>query len=193
MTLGAEPLLAGVLPREVYLTFIASLDRLASQRLVNQLIGALAERYSIVHLLLQSEGGDPSEGIFLHNFLKEYPADLRVYNIGRVASAATTAYLGARHRVVAPTGAFMLHRCHATFQGANAGTVRARSDSLELDDKRSEVIFDNHLTLTPEQKAVYSSNDLWLSAQDALDVGLAHEFGLFSPPAGARILNAFTY
>ena len=59
--MSSGPLLSAIIPpREVYLTLIAAMDRVASQRLVNQLIGALTEGYGIVHLLCTSWSAEPS-------------------------------------------------------------------------------------------------------------------------------------
>lgn len=178
--------------KSIYLTFSALIDQLAVQRFFAALSGAIQEGYDDVHLLMQTVGGNVPDGICLYNFFQSLAGvNLTIYNAGNIASAGVTAYLGGDKRIVYSTGTFMIHRSHATFQGANSDDVQARIASLVMDDKRTEAILANHLNLTAAQAEIHRSHDLWLDADEAVTAGLAHEKGEFWVPKGARIHNVF--
>jgi ATP-dependent Clp protease, protease subunit len=178
--------------KSVYLVFSALIDQLAVQRFFGYLAGAIQEGYNDVHLLMQTTGGNVPDGICLYNFFQSLESiSLSIYNCGHISSAGVIAYLGGDERFVSSTGAFMVHRAHATFQGASSDEVQARVASLIMDDERTEVILKNHVDLTPEQWTVHKSADLWLDADQAIDAKIAHEKKDFCVPKGARVVNVF--
>jgi ATP-dependent Clp protease protease subunit len=178
--------------KSIYLTFSAHIDQLAVQRFFGSFAGAVQEGYNDIHLLMQTVGGNVPDGICLYNFFQSLEGiNLTIYNAGNVSSAGVVAYLGGDKRVVYSTGAFMIHRAHATFQGANSDDVQARVASLVMDDTRTEAVLGNHLTLTTAQTEIHKSSDLWLDADQAIATGLAHEKGEFWVPKGARVHNIF--
>ena len=178
--------------KSAYLVFSALIDQLAVQRFFAILAGATQEGYNDVHLLMQTVGGNIPDGICLYNFFQSlHPIELSIYNGGNVSSAGVIAYLGGDKRFVSTTGAFMIHRAVATFQGANSDEVQARVASLVIDDERTEAILNNHIALTPEQWAIHKSSDLWLDADQAIAAKVADEKADFWVPTGARIVNVF--
>jgi ATP-dependent Clp protease, protease subunit len=139
-------------------------------------------------LLFQSTGGTVSDGVCLYNFFRSLPIGLTLYNSGSVASIAVIAYLGAKKRKVNAHATFMLHRTSAVPQIATAARVQSIAQSLTLDDKRTEAIITQHLTLSDEQWRIHTVTDLWLSAEEAVQCGLADEIGDFAPPPGQPVL-----
>jgi ATP-dependent Clp protease protease subunit len=142
-----------------------------------------------VHLLIHSTGGSVSDSVCLYNFLKVYPLELTAYNSGTLASGAVIAFLGAKKRKASASATFMLHRTAGTTQAASAGSLHTLANSVELDDRRTEVILREHIELTPDQWLKLDKGDLFLSADDALKVDLIHEIGDFSPAPGTQIFN----
>jgi ATP-dependent Clp protease, protease subunit len=178
--------------KSVYLVFSALIDQLAVQRFFGYMAGAIQEGYNDLHLLMQTTGGNVPDGICLYNFFQSLePIELSIYNGGNVSSAGVTAYLGGDKRFVSSTGAFMIHRAAATFQGANSDEIQARIASLVMDDGRTEAILNDHIELTPEQCAAYKSSGLWLDADQAITAKVAHAKADFWVPKGARIVNVF--
>lgn len=87
-----------------------------------------------VHLLFQSSGGSVGDGIFLHNFFKNCPIDVAVYNAGTVASIGVVAFLGAKTRIVSKHATFMVHPSTNAPQPVNtADRLKAVVESLRLD------------------------------------------------------------
>lgn len=178
-------------PPEVYMTFAAMIDQLAVQRFLELMTTALHGGKKRFHLMIQTTGGSIQDGICLYNFFRGFPAEIIAYNIGTISSAGVTAYLGASRRVAAPTSTFMLHRGHTSLQGANAVLLQARAQFLLIDEARVETIVREHVKLSPEQKAMHDTTELWLTAEDAVTAGVATELGIFAPPPGALLINVF--
>jgi ATP-dependent Clp protease, protease subunit len=176
---------------DVYLVFAAAIDQLAVQRIFAMTTTAIQTGAQRVHLLMQSGGGHVQDGVCLYNYFRAFPAELIVYNVGSISSAGVLAYLGAHHRKAAPLATFMVHRAHATFQGANADMVQARIQSMVMDDDRMEAILKAHLRLPDEKWLIHEHHDLWLTAEEAVQCGLATEIGDFAPPAGSVVYNVF--
>ena len=178
--------------KTAYLAFSAMLDQLAVQRFFALFAQATQEGYNDVHLLMQTIGGSVPDGVCLYNFFQSMESiELSIYNGGNVSSAGVIAYLGGDKRYVSSTGAFMIHRSTATFQGANSDEVQARVASLVIDDERTETIIKNHITLTPEQWVVHKSSDLWLNSDQAIAAKVAESKCDFWVPTGARLTNVF--
>jgi ATP-dependent Clp protease protease subunit len=178
--------------KSVYLTFSAIIDQLAVQRFFGVLAGAIQEGYNDVHLLMQTAGGNIPDGICLYNFFQSLgPISLSIYNSGNVSSAGVIAYLGGDKRFVSRTGTFMIHRAHATFQGANSDAVQARMASLLLDDERNEFILREHIELTPNQWDTHKAFDLYLKADQAIAAKVAQEEKDFWVPDDGRLANVF--
>lgn len=178
---------------DVYLVLIAQLDQLTAQKLVNAVCLAQQGGAERIHILLQTMGGGVHEGIMLHNFLRSCAVEIVTYNIGAVLSAGVVAYMGGHRRVVAKSAAFMLHRSHASFQGANSIAVAGRAATLALDDRRTDELILPHLNLTKEQLEAYDRADLLLDAGGSVAAGIATEIGTFSARLGCPFVNVHPY
>jgi ATP-dependent protease ClpP protease subunit len=180
---------APTVPPDVYAVFVGLIDNAAVQRLMNGINTAQGTGHTHVHLLFHSPGGVPPDGIALYNFFRALTIDLTLYNVGSVASAAVTAYLGAKNRNTSKYGSFMIHKTYTNPVQATAEKLKATSQSLQLDDARTEGILKERAKLTAEQWEVHRNGDLWLSADEALAVGIATQIAEFAPPAGYRIFT----
>jgi ATP-dependent protease ClpP protease subunit len=98
-----------------------------------------------------------------------------------------TAYLGAKYRKTSKYGSFMIHKTFINPINATLDKLKTTSQSLLLDDTRTEGILKERAKLTREQWETHRQGDLWLSADDALAAGIATEVAEFAPPAGYRI------
>ncbi|MBQ0818890.1 ATP-dependent Clp protease proteolytic subunit [Microvirga sp. HBU67558] len=172
-----------------YLVFAGYIDQIAVQRLFEATTHAIRAGSPSVHLLLQSVGGNIQDGVCLYNYFKTLPVPISIYNAGSVCSAAVTAYLGAPDRVTSALGTFMIHRTHATLQGANADMVQARAQSLVIDEDRMDRILKAHVRLPDDKLEVHRYADVWLTANEAVDTGLATRLGDFAPPLGIPVFN----
>jgi ATP-dependent Clp protease, protease subunit len=167
---------------EVWLTFVGILDLPITRVLVGEFTAAVAAQVERLHLLIQSPGGNVNEGVFLFNYINALPIEVVAYNCGHIGSAAVTAYLGAKKRIVSPNATFLVHKASsATGNSGGVEQMNATVRSLAIDDARTEALLKGELRLSRKQLASFSRSALTLSAQDAIAVGAAHEIGHFKP------------
>jgi Protease subunit of ATP-dependent Clp proteases len=177
--------------QEVFAIFAGEIDQSSVNRFFSNFAVASApsNHVSHVHLLLQSSGGFVSDGVCLYNFFRSLPIDLTIYNAGSISSIAVIAYLGAKKRKASARATFMLHRTSVSPQSASAARLKSLADNVVLDDKRTESILREHITLHQDRWAMLNYHDQWFSAEEAVEAGLADEIADFAPPSGSQIYN----
>ncbi len=175
-------------PTEAWFSFVGVLDLQIARTFISHFTDAIGAQIKRVHLLIQSPGGNANEGIFLFEYLQSLPIEVLAYNCGHVGSAAVTAYLGAHKRIVSPHATFMVHKA-TTPHGAiyNAPTAQAVVDNLKVENGRIEAILKERVKLTRKQVRIFNSPaDVILTAQEAIETGMAHEIGHFKPTIPLR-------
>lgn len=177
------------MPQEVYATFAGFIDQTSVQRIFTGFTGAMAGGVRRAHLLFQSAGGVIGDGIALYNFFRALPIELTLYNAGTVASIGSIAYLGAQRRQASAHAAFMLHRTQSAAQPATADRLQSIANSVAIDDRRTEAIIRQHLSVPDDRWTMYQTADLWFDAREAVAWGMASAIGEFAPPAGTQIFN----
>jgi ATP-dependent Clp protease protease subunit len=177
------------IPQELYGMISGNLDSAAVQRILSGFSNATQNDVKKMHVMLQSLGGGIGDGICLYNFFRNVPIDLTLYNTGGISSIAVIAYLGAKTRKVSANAAFMIHRTQTTTQSANTQTVKAFVESAVLFDENTEAILREHIHMPEAKWQHFNHNDLWFSATEAVEYGIATEIGDFSPPPGTKLFN----
>jgi ATP-dependent protease ClpP protease subunit len=177
-------------PEEIWAIYCGDINAANGAKLLNGLIVVALKGTKRVHILFQSWGGFIGDGVFLYNSLKSLSLEVILYNAGQVASAATLAFLGAHSRKTTANAVFMIHKSTNSTNGAGVDRLKAVTANLAIDDTRVEEILRAHLRLPEELWTQFSYHDVYLTGKDAVDYGMADEIGEFSPPAGAKVLNA---
>lgn len=178
-----------ILPAEIYAVLAGPIDQPALQRILNSFSMCSLQGVERMHVLFQSAGGGIGEGVCLYNFFKTLSIDLTLYNAGIVASIAVVAFLGAKKRKTSRHAAFMIHRTQTTTQSANTQTVKAFVESAVLFDKNTEAILREHINMPGDKWKHFNHNDLWISAEEAVEFGVADAIEEFSPPPGTKLYN----
>lgn len=166
--------------------FCGTIEQGSVQRIFAGLTLA-TQKIKHLHLLFQSTGGFIGEGICLYNFFRAMPIELTLYNVGTVSSIAAVAFLGARNRKASRYATFMLHRSHVSPQAATAEGLEASARSLRTDDERTDAILREHLKVPPDKWPNPAKPELWLTAKEAVECGLATGIGEFGPPVGSQL------
>jgi ATP-dependent Clp protease protease subunit len=168
--------------------FCGAIDQASVQRIFNGLTTASVQNVKEAHVLFQSLGGSVGDGIALYNFFAGLTLDLTLYNVGNVSSAALIAYLGAKKRKTSAFATFMTHRTSGPAQAFEAARLKAITESVILDDQRTEAILRKHISM-PENRWAALESDLLFSAEDAVKYGVADEIAEFAPPLGSKIFH----
>jgi ATP-dependent Clp protease protease subunit len=177
------------LPEEIYAVFCGGIDQASAQKLVSSLSVASVNNVKHIHLLFQSAGGFVGDGVFLYNLFRSVPVELTLYNVGQISSAGVIAYLGAKSRKTTRHATFMIHRSNNSPQFATARRLAHVAKSLVLDDQRTEDIVRQHVALSDELWLELEHHDLYFSAEDAVQFGIATEIAEFAPPLGTQLFN----
>jgi ATP-dependent Clp protease, protease subunit len=177
-------------PEELWAIYCGDINSANSAKLINGLTIVAGNGTKRIHILFQSWGGFVGDGVFLYNALRKIAIEVVLYNAGQVASAATLVFLGAHARKTTANAVFMIHKSTNTADRAGVERLKAVTANLTIDDARVEEILRTHLRLPEELWTQFSYHDVYLTGSDAVSYGMADEIGEFSPPAGARVLNA---
>lgn len=176
-------------PVDLYWMFAGPMNEVTADRFIRMVIPGLNQAKGATHhIALQSAGGNVGDGVWLHNFFKACPQPLIVYNVGTIASAGVIAFLGAAQRKANRHATFMLHRTTFHPQTPHAKNLAAAGKLVALDDARIDAILSEHITLATDQKQHLEHHHLWLSADEALAVGLITGIDDFAPPKGMNLL-----
>ena len=177
-------------PEEIWAIYCGDINAANTAKLLNGLTLVAMGGTKRIHVLFQSWGGFVGDGVFLYNSLKKLGLEIVLYNAGQVASAATLAFLGANSRKTTANAVFMIHKSTNTTNGAGVDRLKAVTANLATDDARVEEILRAHLRLPDELWIQFGYHDVYLTGTDAVAYGMADEISEFSPPVGARVLNA---
>jgi ATP-dependent Clp protease, protease subunit len=175
-------------PNEIYGMFAGPIDQSGVARVGNAIAIANSNAVTHIHMMFQTSGGTVPDGVALYNLFRSVQIPLSLYNIGTVASAGVTAYLGAPFRFVSSHGSFMIHKTTSPAFGATSERLQAMAQGVVIDDARTEAIFaEAKLNISKEHREIHRYADLWLSADESIKAGLATAVKEFSPTKGAPL------
>lgn len=178
MTNEAEPKV-----EEIYAVFADKIDQGSFQRLTTTAVNARAKGVNHIHLLIQSAGGVPSDGIALFEFFANFPIRLTTYNMGCISSAAVLLYLAGSERAIIESGIFMIHKTTGPPVGVSSRQTTAFAEAIALDDVRTETIIKSRVSIPADKMLIHGYADLYIGAKDAIAYNLSTVLRPFQPPA----------
>lgn len=182
------PDLAG--QKTLFLGFCGMIDADGVTRIAAALNGAVNEQFDCVYLCFSSLGGYVGDGIYLYHHIKGLPLNIVIHNTGTAASIATTIFVAAQHRVCSSNSVFMIHPVAAPAGGNMAAEpLQAALDAALADEARLENILRERTSIAEDILARRRTTDVYLTAQQVLEHGLAHEIGEFALPPGNKIFH----
>lgn len=132
-----------------------------------------AEGVSQINVHIDSYGGAVSAGWAIYNVLKDFAGSVDTYADGFVASAAVYPFLAGRNRYANPMSAFFLHQAW-TSAGGNADELRKAADEIEKFNAIGLEAF-AAAGMDKEKILELEKDETWLTASEALELGLATE------------------
>lgn len=172
------------LPEVMYANFCGIVNELTAQKLTYALGTMMESKVKHLHLLFQSSGGVVGDGVFLYNYLQAVPIETTLYNCGQVASAGVTVFLGSKNRRCTKTSSFMVHSVSHGGKAVTGKSVEHAAKSVALDDERTEAIYRKHVNFTPEMWTSIKYHDVFLTGEEAVEMGIAESIADFAPPQG---------
>jgi ATP-dependent Clp protease protease subunit len=149
-------------------------------------------RQTAIHMLFNSTGGSIVDALNMRGYVGGYPSDIPItmFNTGGVQSAAVLVFLSAGHRAVCPYAKFLLHPAvWKTGAGLNTEQHRIVSRSLAKNDKDIDEILRTRITMPAAKWKQARRVQLEISAQEAIDFGLADEIADWKVPEGKSIIS----
>lgn len=129
-----------------------------------------------INLHINSPGGSVFEGIAIYNMLKQNSAKVNVYVDGLAASIASVIAMSG-DAIFMPKNAMMMIHNPWTMAVGNADELRKQADDLDQITKASVVTYLNKADGKLDESTLKElmDNETWLTAQEAVDYGLADE------------------
>lgn len=187
--MAEQPDLTGQEGATFYCLFAGFIDQSAVQRFHN-LLSIASHQDASLHLLFQCAGGNVADGISLYNLIRKAPTNLTIYNVGCVCSIGVIVFLGAKHRKANPRATFMIHRTYINQLGTSE-RLTAAANQISIDDQNIESILKEHTKIPADKWEMHKYTDVWFSANDAVNYGIADSLDDFAPPLGTKLINVW--
>lgn len=148
-------------------------DKVESGRIVSELL-SLQSRYRRIDVRINSRGGDVFSGMAIYNTLRRSKSEIVIYVDGLAASIAAIIALCGKPLHMSPYAKLMLHSVSGGTWG-NASVLRQTADQMErLQKDLAEMIAGRcGMESADVLEKYFDGSDHWLTAGEALDMGLA--------------------
>jgi len=174
--------------KEAWIRFMAPVIPQTTDALFQIIDSKIREKYTKLHLMISSPGGDVFHGISLYNFLKGSPIRIDTYNFGSVDSIGVIIFCAGEKRFSVPHARFLIHGVRINFFGNNAFDEKQLEEhlkSLKIDQQNIAKIIADTTGKTLKEIEDDMNNRTTLNPPEAKDYGLIHEIKseLLSPDA----------
>lgn len=151
---------------------------------------------SLINLHINSPGGSVFDGIAIENMLKRHKATVNVYIDGLAASIASVIAMGGDKIIMPENAMMMIHNAASGIYG-NAKELRDWAGTLDrVTDSIKTVYLSRAKSLDEATLTKMMDAETWLSAQEAVDLGLADEIEdakNYAASLRGRLFNAYKH
>ena len=150
------------------------INQAVAQDVSEKLIILSEESNEDITIYLNSQGGHVEAGDTIYDMIQHVTPTIRVVGTGWVASAGALIYSAPKKecRFALPNTRFMLHQPSGGV-GGTASDVKIEVEELIKMRKRLNQIFADQTGQSLERVSEDSDRNFWMSAQEAVDYGLA--------------------
>lgn len=150
------------------------INQAVAQDVSEKLIILSEESNEDITIYLNSQGGHVEAGDTIYDMIQHVTPTIRVVGTGWVASAGALIYSAPKKecRFALPNTRFMLHQPSGGV-GGTASDVKIEVEELIKMRKRLNQIFADQTGQPLERVTEDSDRNFWMSAQEAVDYGLA--------------------
>lgn len=127
---------------------------------------------SVIHLRIDSPGGDVFAGRAMEQLISEHPARIISHVDGFAASAASYVARSAPEVHISKGGMFMIHKAW-TFTYGNADQIRKEADLLDMIDETLVKTYAEKTGQDPDQLREWIAAETWLNAEKSVEYGFA--------------------
>ena len=123
-------------------------------------------------MYINSDGGDVFDGLAIYNQLRRYKGDVKIVVDSLAASIASVIAMAADELVMMPQSFLMIHNPWTAAMG-DAAEFRGVADLLDLIGGQIADIYATRSGQTQSRFLDLMSGETWLTASDAMEMGLA--------------------
>lgn len=126
----------------------------------------------VIHVYINSYGGEVAEGWAIYNALKNHKARIVTHGAGFVASAALYPFMAGDERVASTTSAYYFHHIITSAYGYATDLHKAAEEAEKLNEIGRQA-FTQNTDMTDEDVKALEDEETWLSAQEVFEKGIA--------------------
>lgn len=136
-----------------------------------------------ITVFLNTPGGDVYSGLCVYDIMRSISSPIRTVVFGVAASMGAILFLGGDERIVMPHAHVLIHDPHyaCSLAGLKALDLQADVEQLLRSRETTAQIISERTGKPIEEVYEQTKNDRLMSAQEALDFGLATMVGLYMP------------
>ena len=123
---------------------------------------------------INSYGGSVSEGLAIHNLLKQFDGNVTTICDGFGCSIASVIFMAGSKRVMNKGSLLMIHNAWTVAMG-NAKELRKQAEDLEKITEPSIQIYLDNSNLSREEIVELMDQETWITSDEALQYGFATE------------------
>lgn len=144
-----------------------------------------------INVYINSYGGSVSQGLAIHNMLKNHPAEVTTICDGFACSIASIIFLAGDCRIMNDGSILMIHEPWTTTMG-NADELKRQVTSLEKLSQLSVDIYSSTTGVPSEKIIEMMKAETWLTPKECLEMGFATEIKVDNYASIAQsVKNAF--
>ena len=175
---------------EHYIRLLAPITPDTANALLQSIDNLLKMKVEKIHLLISSPGGDVSQGIAIHNYLKHLPIELSTYNIGIVDSIGVIIYCAGKNRFCDSRARFLIHNPKLNLQGTFQLDEKQLSEflkSLQNDKENIAGIISDTTGHAISEIMDLMSQPTTFTEKEAKELGLVNSISELIIPFGTNI------
>lgn len=126
----------------------------------------------IIRVHINSYGGDVSEGLAIHNVLREHSAKIKTICDGFACSAASVVFMAGDERVMNEASLLMIHNAWMYTYG-NALELRKAANDLEIINAATKKAYLRGINISEAELTKLMDESTWILPEDAVYMGFA--------------------
>lgn len=146
----------------------------SASELVAKLLLLDAQSSDEITLLIQSPGGSVYDGWALVDTIRSLRSKVKTVAVGLAASMGATILLAGDTRVALPHSAIMIHQASGGSSGSFKDVETTHKEFKRVNDQLKAFIKERS-KITDEQIEKFFDRDTWLTAEQALELGVITE------------------
>ncbi len=125
-----------------------------------------------INVHINSYGGEVSEGLAIHNCLKNSTAKIVTYCDGFACSAASVVFMAGDERIMNEASLLLIHNAW-TYASGNAEEFRKQAEDLEKITQASVNAYMSRVNISEEELKKLMDDETWLTPEECLEYGFA--------------------